>query len=73
MGFASSLVRRPGQYAVEFADPDAANRLFLVLIDKKSMEESWKMKRNIELLGDEVNSYLDEFNAIPIRIVIHSS
>ena len=22
-----------------------------------------KMKRNIELLGDEVNSYLDKFNA----------
>lgn len=42
---------------------DAANRLFLVLIDKESMEESWKMKRNIELLGDEVNSYLDKFNA----------
>jgi hypothetical protein len=42
---------------------DAANRLFLVLIDKESMEESWKMKRNIELLGGEVNSYLDRFNA----------
>jgi hypothetical protein len=42
---------------------DAANRLFLVLIDKVNMEESWKMKRNIELLGDEVNSYLDKFNA----------
>ena len=34
---------------------DAANRLFLVLIDKENMEDSWKMKRNIELLGDEVN------------------
>src|SRR3989338_105604 len=40
---------------------DAANRLFLVLIDKENMEESWKMKRNVELLGDEVNSYLDKF------------
>jgi hypothetical protein len=41
---------------------DAANRLFLVLIDKENMEDSWKMKRNIELLGDEVNAYLDKFN-----------
>src|SRR3989338_2424300 len=41
---------------------DAANRLFLVLIDKESMEESWKMKRNVELLGDEVHTYLDTFN-----------
>ena len=42
---------------------DAANRLFLVLIDRKNMEESWKMKRNIEMLGDEINSYLNNFNA----------
>lgn len=42
---------------------DAANRLFLVLIDKENMDESWKMKRNIELLGDEVNLYLNKFNA----------
>lgn len=41
---------------------DAANRLFLVLIDKGNMGESWKMKRNIELLGNEVNSYLNKFN-----------
>lgn len=42
---------------------DAANRLFLVLIDKESMEESWKMKRNIELLNEKVNSYLDKFSS----------
>lgn len=42
---------------------DAANRLFLVLIDKENMEESWKMKRNSELLADKVHSYLDKFNA----------
>ncbi|MFW9881548.1 MAG: hypothetical protein ACFFG0_51440 [Candidatus Thorarchaeota archaeon] len=42
---------------------DAANRLFLVLIDKKNMEESWKMKRNIELLVDKIDSYLNKFNA----------
>lgn len=42
---------------------DAANRLFLVLIDKENMDESWKMKRNIELLDGEVNSYLNNFDA----------
>lgn len=42
---------------------DAANRLFLVLIDKENMEDSWKMKRNIELLNEEVNNYLDRFDA----------
>jgi hypothetical protein len=42
---------------------DASNRLFLILIDKNNMEDSWKMKRNIELLNDEVNSYLEKFNA----------
>lgn len=40
---------------------DAANRLFLVLIDKNSLEESWKMKRNLELLRDKINNYLNLF------------
>ena len=42
---------------------DASHRLFLVLIDKENMENSWKMKRNIDLLRDEVKTYLDKFNA----------
>lgn len=41
---------------------DAANRLFLILINKNSLEESWKMKRNIDLLRDTINSYLNQFN-----------
>jgi hypothetical protein len=41
---------------------DAANRLFLVLIDKNSLEESWKMKRNTDLLESEINKYMDSFN-----------
>lgn len=41
---------------------DAANRLFLVLIDKHSLEESWKMKRNLDLLKDQINSYLNLFD-----------
>ncbi len=41
---------------------DAANRLFLVLIDKNNLEESWKMKRNLDLLRSKINGYLDKFN-----------
>lgn len=39
---------------------DAANRLFLVLMDEENLEESWKMKRNIDLLKEKITSYLDE-------------
>jgi len=41
---------------------DAANRLFLVLIDESNLEESWKMKRNIDLLTDKINKYLNNIN-----------
>lgn len=41
---------------------DAANRLFLVLIDEESLEESWKMKRNLDLLKNKINAYLDKLN-----------
>jgi len=46
---------------------DAANRLFLVLIDKNSLEDSWKMKRNVDLLGGKINSYLNSLNPHQIR------
>lgn len=41
---------------------DAANRLFLVLMDENSLEESWKMKRNMDLLKDKINGYLNNLN-----------
>ena len=41
---------------------DAANRLFLVLIDKDNLEESWKMKRNLDLLQGKINTYLNKVN-----------
>lgn len=46
---------------------DAANRLFLVLVDKNNVEESWKMKRNLDLLRNTINSYLDKFNGKEIE------
>lgn len=38
---------------------DAANRFFLVLIDSKNMENSWKLKRNKKLLHEDINKFLD--------------
>ncbi|MHA1621233.1 MAG: hypothetical protein ACTSVO_03750 [Candidatus Heimdallarchaeaceae archaeon] len=38
---------------------DAANRFFLVLIDLKNLEDSWKLKRNKKLLYGKINGFLD--------------
>ena len=38
---------------------DASNRLFLVLVDKENLEDSWKLKRNKKLLYQEINKFLD--------------
>ncbi len=42
---------------------DAANRLFLVLIDKNNLEDSWKMKRNTELLNEAIGTYIANFSS----------
>lgn len=41
---------------------DAANRFFLVLVDKDNLEASWKLKRNKILLADKINAYLNSSN-----------
>ena len=41
---------------------DAANRLFLILIDENNLEDSWKMKRNVDLLKSKINNYMDDFD-----------
>jgi len=38
---------------------DAANRFFLVLIDLKNLEDSWRLKRNKKLLHGKINDFLD--------------
>lgn len=40
----------------------AENRLFLVLIDKGNYEDSWQLKRNINLLKPKIKTYLNEFD-----------
>ncbi len=41
----------------------AENRLFIVLVDLDDINNSWKLKRNIELLNPSINSYLDNFHS----------
>jgi hypothetical protein len=38
------------------------NRLFLVLVDTDDFNNSWKLKRNINLLKPSIENYLDNFN-----------
>lgn len=38
------------------------NRLFLVLVDTEDFNNSWKLKRNLDLLKPTIMNYLDNFN-----------
>ena len=38
------------------------NRLFLVLVDSNDFANSWKLKRNFELLEPSIKQYLDNFH-----------
>jgi len=40
---------------------DSSNRLFLVLVDTDDFDNSWKLKRNLNLLTPSIMNYLDEF------------
>jgi hypothetical protein len=39
----------------------AENRLFLILVDTNDFSNSWKLKRNFELLKPSINNFLDSF------------
>jgi hypothetical protein len=41
---------------------DASNRFFLVLTDETDMTNSWKLKRNINFLRENINKHLDELS-----------
>ncbi len=43
---------------------DAANRFFIILIDKNHLEESWKLKRNKEILSKSIKKFLDKNRSI---------
>lgn len=51
---------------------DAANRFFIVLIDRNNLEESWKLKRNREILSAKINNFLNanseiDFNELQLN------
>ena len=39
---------------------DSANRFFVVLIDMETLEESWRLKRNREILSEGINNFLNQ-------------
>ncbi|QQS35182.1 MAG: hypothetical protein IPM56_13105 [Ignavibacteriales bacterium] len=39
---------------------DSANRFFVVLIDMQNLEDSWRLKRNREILSEGINNYLNQ-------------
>tara|TARA_B110001452_G_scaffold267147_1_gene275963 strand:- start:100 stop:1104 length:1005 start_codon:yes stop_codon:yes gene_type:complete len=41
---------------------DASNRFFLVLTDESDLSNSWKLKRNIHFLRENINSHLDNIS-----------
>jgi hypothetical protein len=41
----------------------AENRIYLILFDIEDVSNSWKLKRNLELLKPTVNKYLNEFES----------
>jgi len=48
---------------------DAANRLFLILVDKSNYFDSWQLKRAKPLLVDRIRVYLDKVGTSPGRDV----
>ena len=45
----------------------AENRLFLILVDKKDIKQSWKMKRAFSLIEPKINDYLKNFTANSLK------
>jgi len=45
----------------------AENRIFLILIDTKNFDDSWKLKRNIDLLKPGIHKYLNSFKKKSVK------
>lgn len=41
---------------------DASNRFFLILVNETNLSQSWKLKRNIKFLKENINSHLDSID-----------
>jgi hypothetical protein len=51
---------------------DSANRLFIVLINRNNLEESWKLKRNKDLLSENINNFLNSNRVIDFNTCKHN-
>jgi len=40
----------------------AENRLFLILVNRNNMDESWEMKRQFDFIEPKVNDFLNHFS-----------
>lgn len=47
----------------------AENRLFLILSDSERQEDSWKLKRNYELIEPKIKSYLSSFSPSSLKCI----
>lgn len=63
----NEVIRNPKELIVNLYEQqgelrfDASNRLFLILVDTEDFDESWKLKRNLDLLKPSIKNYLDRF------------
>ena len=48
---------------------DAANRFYVVLIDKENPFDSWKLKRNVNLLKEGINDKINLFNSSKLNMI----
>lgn len=47
----------------------AENRLFVIVVNSSDMNQSWKMKREFDIITPSVTSYLDNFNEKSLKKV----
>jgi len=48
---------------------DAANRFYVVLIDREKPFESWKLKRNVNLLKEGINEKINSFDKNNLNLI----
>lgn len=48
---------------------DAANRFYVVLVDKENPFDSWKLKRNVNLLKVEIENKIESFNSSKLNTI----
>ena len=48
---------------------DATNRIYLVLVDTENIFDSWKLKRNVNLLKNKIQEKMNEFDTTKVHQV----